>query len=265
MKSWLRDLLDALLLRGATLARIADRPDAFFRGFVVLLAVALFAGLPALVGEVVAGFQPPVAVEPGDVQSGIASSLGVVRPYLLNAGVPAAVIDQVLQIADGNSVTVASMTAQIDQLPAALPRPMARAFLGLGHWLSRPFANSPLPLAVAALSTWLGYGIWVMLVAKLLGGRATLHGFFGATAFFAVPHVLDIFAGIRVAGSVLGAIAFIWGLVIYTVATGASHRLSAGRAIVAVFAPVVLLLTLVALVLVALAIWGLVLGSSGMR
>jgi hypothetical protein len=265
MKSWLRDLLDALLLRGATLARIADRPDAFFRGFVVLVAVALVAGLPALAGEIAGAFQPPVVVEPGDVQSGTTASLDVIRPYLRSAGMPESVIDEALQIAQGNTVMVGTIATQIDQLPTALPRPLARSFMGLGHWLSRPFANSPVPLAVAGLSTWLGYGIWVMLAAKLLGGRATLHGFFGATAFFAVPHVLNIFAGVPIAGGIFGAVAFLWGLVIYLVATGASHRLSAGRAIVAVFAPVVLLLTLVALVLLGMVVWGLAVGLGGTR
>ncbi len=174
-------------------------------------------------------------------------------------------IDQAVQMAEGNAAMVGSLAAQIDRLPTALPRPLARAFIGLGHWLSRPFASSPVPLAAAALGTWLGYGIWVMLAAKLLGGRGTLHGFFGATAFFAVPHVLDIFAGVPVAGPILGTVALIWGIVIYAVATGVSHRLSAGRALVAVFAPVVLLLTVVALVLLTMVVGGLAAGLSGVR
>ncbi|MGE5602080.1 MAG: hypothetical protein ACM30E_03455 [Nitrososphaerales archaeon] len=265
MKSWLRDLLDALLLRGATLARVADRPDAFGRGLTVLLAVALFVGLPALVGDVIAGFQPPAIIEPSEVQPNPSASIGLIRPWLRSAGVPEPVIDQLLQVAQGNAAMAGTIALQIDRLPTALPRPMARAFIGLGHWLSRPFANSPFPLAVAALSTWLGYGIWVMLVAKLLGGRATLHGFFGATAFFAAPHVLNIFAGIPVAGGILGAIAFVWGLIIYSIATGVSHRLPAGRALVAVFAPIVLLLTLIALVLATIMLWFFIAGLSGTR
>lgn len=265
MKSWLRDLLDALLLRGATLARIAERPDAMFRGFVVLVAVALFAGLPVLVEQVVRGFQAPVLVEPGDLRSTTGASLDMVRPWLRSSGLPDAVIDQALQMAEGNSAMMGQMAARIGQLPTALPRPLAQGFVGLGQWLSQPFANSPLPLAAAALGTWLGYGVWVMLVAKLLGGRGTLHGFFGATAFFAVPHVLDIFAGVPVAGGILAAIAFVWGVVIYVVATAVTHRLSAGRAIVAVFAPFLVLLTLVALILLAFAVWGLAVGMAGMQ
>ena len=263
MKTWLKTLLDALLLRGATLARIADRPDAFLQGLIVLLAVALFVGLPVLAKEVIGGFQPPAAVEPGEMTPDVSGTLDLARPWLRNAGVPEAIIDQVLQMAEGNAAVANQVAVQISQLPAALPRPLARTFIGIGHWLSRPFANSPLPLAAAAMSTWLGYGLFVMLAAKLLGGRGTLHGFFGATAFFAVPHLLDVFAGLPVLGPVLGVIAFLWGLVIYAVATGASHRLSGARALVAVFAPFVLLLTLVALALLAFAAWGLVAALGG--
>ncbi len=86
------------------------------------------------------------------------------------------------------------VAAQISNCPPPCRGRWRRLSSAIGHWLSRPFASSPLPLAAATLSTWLGYGMWVMLAAKLLGGRGTLHGFFGATAFFAVPHVLDIFA-----------------------------------------------------------------------
>lgn len=264
MKAWLHDVLDALLLRGATLARIADRPDAMFRGFVVLVAVALIAGLPVLVGDIIRGFQAPVLVEPGDIQSTTGATLNLLRPWLLNSGLPESVIDQTLIMAEDNSALAAALAGQIDQLPTALPRPLARAFSGLGQWLSRPFASSPLPLAAAALGTWLGYGIWVMLTARLLGGRATLHGFFGATAFFAVPHVLNIFAGVPVVGGLLGAIAFLWGLVIYLVATAVSHRLSAGRATVAVFAPFVLLLTLAALLIMTIMAFGLAAELSNM-
>lgn len=265
MKNWLHDLLDALLLRGTTLARIADQPDAFFRGFTVVIAVALFAGLPALVTAVIAGSQPPAIVEPSEVQPNPAVSLGVIGPWLRSAGVPQPVIDEGLQIAESNAAMAGTIALQINQLPAALPRPLARAFIAAGQWLSRPFGASPFPLAVAALGTWLGYGIWVMLGAKLLGGRATLHGFFGATAFFAVPHVLNVFAGVPVAGGILATIAFLWGLVIYAVATGASHRLPAGRALVAVFAPIVLLLTLIALALATITLWIFIAGLSGTR
>lgn len=240
MKAWLRNLLDALLLRGKTLEGISDRPDAFLHGLAVILLISLLAGLPALAVDLVRGFQPPVAVEPGEVRVQLEGPLNAARPWLRRAGVPDAVADQVLQTTAGNALLGATIANRVEQLPTALPRPLAQGFASVGEWLSRPFTNSPFPLAAAALSTWLGYGLWVMLAAKLLGGRATLHGFFGATAFFAVPHLLDLFEPVPVLGPAFGVIAFLWGLVIYVIATAMSHRLSAGRAVVAVFAPAVL-------------------------
>jgi hypothetical protein len=265
MKAWLRDLLDALLLRGATLARIADRPDAFLRGLLVILAVALVVGLPALFGQVVEGFRPPEVVEPGDVRPDLTGAFDMARPWLRNAGVPEFMIDQVLQMAEGNTAMAGAIAMQIEQLPTALPRPLAAGFVALGRWVSTPFAGGSLPLAAATLSTWLGYGIWVMLAAKLIGGRGTLHGFFGATAFFAAPHVFDVFTGLPVLGAILRVVAFIWGLVIYCIATAVSHKLSAGRTLVAVFAPFVLVLIIVALVLLAFAAWAVVAGASWMQ
>jgi hypothetical protein len=83
-----------------------------------------------------------------------------------------------------------------------------------------------------------------MLVAKLLGGRATLARFFGTTALFAAPHVLNIFGPLPFVGALLGLLAFLWGVGIYVKATAVSHDLSGGRALLAVVLPVVVVLAL---------------------
>jgi hypothetical protein len=148
--------------------------------------------------------------------------------------------------------------AEISNLSAVLPRPLGALMQAFGAWLSLPFAQSGFPLSVVSLVTWLGYGLWVMLLAKLLGGRGTLAGFFGTSALYAVPHVLTFFAWVPCLGSVLGLIAFVWGIVIYVKATLVSHELSVGRALVAVFAP---MLVIVLLVLVGAALVGALLSG----
>ncbi len=60
---------------------------------------------------------------------------------------------------------------RIGGLPTMMPAPISRLLTAVGGWFSRPFSGAAFPLAAATLGTWLGYGIWVMLVAKLLGGR----------------------------------------------------------------------------------------------
>jgi hypothetical protein len=262
MKSWLADIFDALRLRGGTLAAVAARPDAFMRGLLVIIVAALIAGLPALVSGIAAGFRP-AAVEPAELRPEVTGAFDMMRPWLRSSGLPDVVIDQIVETAQGNTQMAGQIAAEIQQLPTALPRPVAEAFKSIGAWLSRPFAASPFPLAVASLATWLGYGIFVMLVAKLLGGRGTLHGFFGATGFFAAPHVLTLLSPVPVLGTIAGISALVWGVVIYCVATAASHRLSAGRAVAAVFAPMIALLALVALSILVISLIVLIAGLGG--
>jgi hypothetical protein len=71
---------------------------------------------------------------------------------------------------------------------------------------------------------------------------------------------LSFFAWIPCLGSILALIAFVWGLVIYVKATVVSHELSVGRALVAVFVPmaVIVLLVLVGAVLVGALVSGMI-------
>jgi hypothetical protein len=263
MKAWFRDIIDALLLRSTALARVASRPDAFLRGFLVILAVGLVAGLPEVVGDVVRGFGAPAVIEPSDVQLDLVEPLAAIRAWMHSSGLPQGMIDQILVQIEENVRVAGSIAAQVQLADTILPRPLAQGFIALGAWLSRPFANSSLPLTTVTLATWLGYGVWVMLAAKLLGGRGSLHGFFGSTAFFTAPHLLTILSPVPVVGGILGIIAFLWGLIIYTAATAASHRLSMARAVLAVFLPVVALLTVMAFLVIPIGL--LTLFSIGSR
>lgn len=262
MKTWLIDILDALLLRSAAFVRVAARPDAFLHGLLVILVAALLGGAPAAVRGVIDGFGPPAVVEPSDLQSGLAEPIAMLRPFLRSAGVPENMLDQVLSQMEDSAVLAGSIVARVQQVDTAFPRPISQGLMALGEWLSRPFAGSPWPLATATLATWLGYGVWVMLVAKLLGGRGTLHGFFGATAYFAAPHILAIFSGVSGLGTILGIVASLWGFVIYVAATAATHRLSLGRAVLAVFVPILALLAVLSLLLLPLGLLALFSGGS---
>ena len=112
-----------------------------------------------------------------------------------------------------------------------MPKPINTFFEQVGKWVSQPFTAGGFPLAAVALATWLGYGIWVMLFAKLLGGRGTLAGFFGVTALYAVPHLLSFFAFIPILGGILGLIAYFWGLAIYIKGTASSHQMTPGTSV----------------------------------
>lgn len=249
MKAWLRDLWAAARLRTDVFAGLSARPDAFLRGFVVIVAVALVAGAPAFVLDLVGGLRVTEAADLVAARSEVLAALESVMPVLEDMGLPAAERDELLaQITQGLDFGL-RIGAETAALPTVLPQPLGAIFRAFGGWLARPFADSGFPLATAVLGTWLGYGVWVMLFAKLLGGSGTLHGFFGATALFALPHLLGVFARVPVLGAILGILAFVWGVAIYVKATAVSHGLSVERALLATVAPLLSLILLIALLL----------------
>ncbi len=249
MKAWLRDLRDIALLRTDAFARLSRRPDAFLLGFLAVVLVALVAGLPALASDLAMLGRPTEPADRAAALSDARQALDSIAPVLDALGMPAAARDEAFAAALQSFDLGLRLGSEIAALPTPLPRPVGALFRALGGWASRPFADSGFPLAVAALGTWLGYGIWVMLGAKLLGGRGTLHGFFGATGFYALPHLLHLFDRVPVLGAILGGIGFLWGLAIYVKATAVSHELSVERAVLAVVLPVLVVGLLVALLL----------------
>lgn len=149
-----------------------------------------------------------------------------------------------------------AIAADIQSMPynvRFLPRWLERLLNALGSWLSTP---------LAWLGAWAWYALWVMLFAKLLGGRASLAKFLGATALFVVPHVLgvltallDLLGRVPVAGSCFGVLsgligfaAAVWGIAIYVKATAVANEFSLGKATLATVLPIVVML-LVAMVL----------------
>lgn len=247
MQAWLRELWSVALLRTDVFARLAARPDVFLRGFLVIVVVALAAGLPSLALDLVDGVQ---AAEPADSSvDRLSLDLPGLAPLLEQMGVPAAERDQILaQVGQGFELGQRIAT-DIAALPTVLPQPAAAVFQAVGGWASRPFADGSFPLAAATLGGWLGYGVWVMLSARLLGGRGGMQGFFGVTALFALPHLLLLFGRVPILGGVLGVIAFLWGAAIYVKATAVSQRLSVGRAFLAVISPLLVVIVLIALLL----------------
>ncbi len=88
------------------------------------------------------------------------------------------------------------------------------------------------------MAGWIGYAIWVLLAAKLLGGKATVSQMLGTTAFYAVPHVLGILGFIPCVGGLLGVVATVWGIAIYIKAVAVANDFGIGRATVATVLPV---------------------------
>jgi hypothetical protein len=258
MKTWLNTLWNASLLRSEAFSGLRDRRDVFFQGFLVIVAVSLLVGLPAFVMNLVAAAQPRgTEAQLEQASAEIEKALTQIEPLL--SFMPAAEREQLAQIPQMIKPWI-SAGVEIANLPAILPSPLGALLQAFGKWISLPFADAGFPLAAVSLATWLGYGLWVMLLAKLLGGRGTLAGFFGTSALYAVPHVLSFFAWIPCVGSILSLIAFVWGVLIYVKAVVVSHELPLGKAVVAALLPMaaIVLLVLAAAVLFGALISGMI-------
>jgi hypothetical protein len=246
MSEWIRTLWNGTLFRGPAFSGLNERRDAFLQGLLIVLVIGLLVGLPGLIGDVVAGLRPnAIEAEMDKAMSEIDQVVQQMQPFLGN--MPSGELEGIIAQVKEYMRFGFDIAQKVEAMPTILPKPIDRVFQAIGEWASKPFAGSSFPLGAAVLGTWLGYGIWVMLFAKLLGGRGTLAGFFGATALYAVPHTLSFFAFVPVLGGILGFLAYFWGLAIYVKGTSVSHQLSIERALLAVLLPALIAL-LVAIV-----------------
>lgn len=228
----------ALFLDTSAFVGQREARDAFKKGVILIVVVTLLAGsLPFLVSAV-KGFLPGrLAAEQQNVQKQVRQILKVF-PFEFDPETERMIV--------GSIEAGIDMGFKIAALPTPLPQPIGHFLQALGRWLTSPLAR---------LGGWMSYAFVVLLVAKLLGGRATLAQMLGCTSLYVVPHLLSILSFVPCLGAVLGLVAFVWGVAVYVKGTAIANELSMGRAVLAVALPVVvvaLLVLLVAIPVVAL-------------
>jgi len=125
----------------------------------------------------------------------------------------------------GTSIGVA-----IEALPRPLPYAVGGFFRALGGWVSSPFTH---------LASWMSYAIWVLLFAKISGGRGGVNRFLGLTALYAVPNLLGFLGFIPNLGFFFRLVGMIWGWVVYVKAVQISQEFSPGKAILMTILPVI--------------------------
>ena len=157
MKELARLAWDVLLFKHEAYTRHIVRADALKRGLALLVLVSLVAGALSLAQSVINDLRP-VSIETQRM-----------REMEQFTQAPPEVAEQMAEYMR----TGIEIGLDIEALPAPLPRPLGRLLLDLGTFLSLPFSR---------IASWIGYTIWVLLVAKLLGGRATVPQSLGATA-----------------------------------------------------------------------------------
>jgi hypothetical protein len=239
----------------ATFAAHIGSADALKRGLAIMAVVALLASLFTFVGNAVEGFRP---VDMAEIQRQIEQSLEQQRQF--NPALQDPEAQEMIQGMIKEGIAIGKELSQEPTNFAFLPTWLGNLLEALGTWLSQP---------LAWLGSWAWYALWVLLFAKLLGGRATLQRMLGATTLFAVPHVFDIFLDllnllgrfIPMLACVFGPLAwlaglltFAWGVAVYVKATAVANDFGTGRAFAAAILPVVLavLLALIGLIVLIL-------------
>lgn len=255
---WGALLGDILTLKTSAFLRFRDSVDGMRYAIGLLIVVTLIAGSLSFLWQIV---RNPVA----DLQT-VRDSFNQALDQMQNAGnIPSEVLVMVRQQFESGL----GIAEGIMGLPTTLPRPVGRFLEALGRWLSSPFVR---------LGAWLSYGIWVLLLARLLlGAKGSLRDFLTTTPLYSVPQLLTFLAPVPCLGGLLGIVAAVWGWLIYTKATAVSlgwvqQRVGAdglvmgeetqwGRALVAVLLPAALLFFLVLFVILGLFILGALVNS----
>ncbi len=231
--SWLHLAGDALVLKPEPYERLAAKPTLRYALLIVLVVGLIVGAVHALIGIPGLFRSPAAEVEAGfaGIQQGIDQVLGMMGQV---PDETKAILDVIQQSIEAYKPTIEKLVA----IPAPLPGFFGRVFTWLGRWLSTPFG---------LLAKWLGISIWIMLFARLLGGRGGLAPYLSASSLSVIPHLLGAFSFIPCVGGLLGLAASIWGLFIQYKAVQTTQGLSQGRAIVAVLLPYILLALLIGL------------------
>ena len=225
----------ALFLDTRTFVAQREARDTFRKGVLLVVVITLLAGSLSFVVSTVEGFLPPR----WDAQRGKAEDqISRVFEFL-----PFEMDTKTERMITGSIEAGLDIGFEIAQLPTPLPRSLKAFLQALGGWITAPLLR---------LGGWMGYAFWVLLVAKLLGGRATLSQMLGCTALYVAPQILTILQVIPCLGAILGFVAFVWGVVIYVKATAVANELSLGRALLSAILPAAVLIGLISLVVIPL-------------
>lgn len=229
----------ALSFKDDVFAHMRDAPDGFQKALVLIVAVSLLVGLIASgVGLIRELTQPPFEVVFQEIEKGFEQGLASAEQF--GAEIPPEVRAQI-QSSIREGLNIGRRVAEVVEETTPLPGPVSSLFEALGGWASAAFSW---------LGTWMFYGLIVLVIARLMGGTATIQEMLSATSLSVVPHVLDAFGPLLgvipcvggLAAGALGLVTFVWGLAIYVKGTATANRFSTGKALVAVLLPIILVL-----------------------
>ncbi len=221
-------------------------PDAFKRAFLVVVIVGLFAGLFSGLLTFGGAFLAP---DPAEAQK---AAIEMMRPFLEN--MPP---ESRAYIVDGMNLGFRiQRIIQADRNRFL----MDQLLESLGLWLTSP---------IGFLAAIIPFTLLVLLIARLLGGRASLSGMLGCALLAVTPHLFDPigillgaipFCGACL-GGIVGLITFVWSLVIYVVAVAVANSFSYVKSVAAILIGLAVSVVGPAMLMLLFVILMLVLGS----
>jgi len=245
IKGLLRTARGALLLDEETFMKFKASHNVFARGIllivVVSLIVSLFGSAVHLVGGLTA---PPFSVQRRSIEQEIS------RAFRSMPDMDADMEMFEEMILDWTSIGL-DIAESIHRLPTPLPRPAGSILRAIGSAISAPLLR---------LSGWMFFTLIVFVVAKLMGGRATVQEMLGTTALYIIPHIAGVLNPITCLRTLAGVVATVWGIVIYVKATAVANEIDNGRAALAVFLPMLVPIFLL-LVLFTIAVLAILTGQ----
>ncbi len=223
---------DALTLKPEPFQRLASPPASLRSAIAIVLVVGLMIGaVHALVG--IPGLVSHTPFNADEFIGQIEESLSVNQMF---GGAQTPEGQEVMALIIDSVKDFVPTIQKLEQVETPLPSFFVRLLEWLGVWLSTPFA---------LLANWLFLSVWIMLFARMLGGRGNLLPYLSASALSTIPHLLHAFDFIPCLGTIIWLVAGVWGLVIQVKAVEITHGLDQGKSILAVIFPYLLVSLLV--------------------
>lgn len=237
MNELVQTMRGALTLENEAFASMRDAENSFARGLVMLVVISLIVGLVLSLVSFAQAVTTSPAQEIAEVQQGMQEVFETMRQFgAFGAGPEAEEFWRIFMQNFEAGLEIGRRVGEAVEQTTPAPSAVVDLFEALGQWISYPFGW---------VSTWMFYGVLTLLFAKLLGGVATIREMLATTSFVAVPHLLDALNFIPYLGSLIGLIAFFWGLAIYVKGTAIANRFDNGRALLAILAPFIVLFVLI--------------------
>lgn len=230
----------SLLLEDGAFYRLKRSADVFVKGLLIIVAISLIVGLVIeTIGFVREVTGPSPEAEIQEIRQNIRQGFQMAESFGAEIDPE---VQEIIETYMDWGFGIGARVAKVVEETTPLPAPTGDLFEAVGKFVSYPFGW---------MSTWMSYGLLVLLFAKLMGGRATIQQMLGTTSLVAVPHLLDLFNFIPCLGVLLSLVAFFWGLAIYIKGTAVANEFGLGKATLAILLPVIIpFLLMVALILI---------------